>query len=264
MYTYHIMHNGAFYWEKCIDAKITSTGARSNSTHMATTYISQMSNFCPFDSMTSRFWVTSQFWMAPNYLDMFKIKSIYMHTTYTPGAQFSTFSLYDEPLYDESRPLLQKVHCRMTPIFVRFSLRWAVFELRSDLQKSAPNDLDMLKVKNTNMHMLHAPPMPKFLSVSLYDEPFWVTGHFRKNAPNDPKWTWHIHCEKYQHACYIHPPRPNFRPFHSTMSHFWVMPKFRKSAPNVTKWPWHDQGQKYQNACCIHPWCPNFVHFALR
>ncbi len=58
----------------------------------------QMPNFCPFYSSMSRFWVASQFWMTPNYIDMFKIKSIYMHTTYTPEAQFTSISLYDEPL----------------------------------------------------------------------------------------------------------------------------------------------------------------------
>ncbi len=82
-----------------------------------------------------------------------------------------------------------------------------------------PHDLDMFKVKNTNMqaaytheaqifvcfkvhrmtlkwpicsiHATYTPlPSPlKFSSVSLYDEPFSsYASFFRKSAPNDPKW----------------------------------------------------------------------------
>ena len=53
---------------------------------------------------------------------------------------------------------------------------------------------------------------------------------FSENAPNDdPKWSWHVQGQKYQHhehACYIHPLDLYFHPFHSMMSHFWVMPLF--------------------------------------
>ncbi len=59
--------------------------------------------------------------------DMFKVKNINMHATCTPDEQ----------------------------IFIRFIQRWAIFDLRPNFGKSAPNDpndLDMLKVKNTNIH----------------------------------------------------------------------------------------------------------------
>ncbi len=36
--------------------------------------------------------------MTQNYLNMFKIKNIYMHTTYTSEVKFSSISLYDELL----------------------------------------------------------------------------------------------------------------------------------------------------------------------
>ncbi len=65
------------------------------------------------------------------------------------------------------------MHVTYTPevqISVRFTLRWAVLELRPNFRKSAQNDLDMFKAKNTKMHV--TPPRPKFSSVSLYDEPF--------------------------------------------------------------------------------------------
>ena len=35
-----------------------------------------------------------------------------------------------------------------------------------------PNDLDMFKVNNTNMHVTHTHTRPKFSSVLLYDEQF--------------------------------------------------------------------------------------------
>ena len=43
-----------------------------------------------------------------------------------------------------------------------------------------PNDLDMFKVKNTNMHATYT-LRPKFSSISLYDNPFLSYGEiFRK------------------------------------------------------------------------------------
>ncbi len=57
-----------------------------------------------------------------------------LHTP--PGPEFSSVSLYDEPFLSYG-PIFGKVH-RMTP-----------------------NDLDMFKVKNTNMHATYT-PRPKF------------------------------------------------------------------------------------------------------
>ncbi len=39
------------------------------------------------------------------------------------------------------------------------------------------------------IYMLLVPMSPKFHSVSLHHEPFRVTGHFEKSAPNDPQMT---------------------------------------------------------------------------
>ena len=143
------------------NAKITSTGARSNSTHMPTTYITQMPKFLSINSTISRFWVMSQFWM---------IKSIC--GIYTSEAQFSSVSLYDEPFWSHA-PFFQKVH-------------WMT-----------PKDLDMLKVKNTNMPSTYAarlplpppPPRPKFSSVLLHNEQFLsykpIFSKVYRMTPND-------------------------------------------------------------------------------
>ncbi len=86
-----------------------------------------------------------------------------MHTTYISEAQFSSVSLYDEP-FSSQAPFCRKVH-QMTPkdldmfkvkntkihvIYtpqgpkchpLRSKMSWAIFELRPNIRKSAPNDL---------------------------------------------------------------------------------------------------------------------------
>ena len=133
-----------------------------------------MLNFCPFHSTMSNFWVTSQFWMTTNYLDMFKIKSIYMHTTYTPKAQFSSVSHYDE----QSRRLFSKSTLNdpnFRPFRSTISCFWIMVQFLEKCTKMTPNDLDMFKVKNTTF-LLYTPTTHKFSSVSLYDEPLLSYG----------------------------------------------------------------------------------------
>ena len=235
MYTYHIMHNLVHFTGKSAqtDAKTTLTGARSNSTHIATTYIPQMPNFCPFPSMMSRFWVTSQFWMTPNYLEMFKIKSIHMHTTHTP----QVFNMFHSMM---SRYRVTPPFYTEWPQFSSVSLYEKLFlsyRVLSNFRKSAlndPNDLDMLKVKNTNMHVTYAPEAQIFDRFVLRWAVFELQPNFQKSALNDPKWPWHGQGEKYRYACYIHPRGPNFRPFCSMMSRFWVMAQLSEKC---TEWP---------------------------
>ena len=69
------------------------------------------------------------------------------------------------------------------PIFARFALRWAVLSyghIFGKVHRMTPNDLHMVKVKNTNMHATypHPTPRPKFLSVLLYNQPFSRTLRF--------------------------------------------------------------------------------------
>ncbi len=193
-----------------------------------------------------------------------------LHASLTP--KLHSISLYDES-FPKYRPFWDK--CTEWP----------------------QNDLDMLKVKNINMHAAYIPEAQTFVSFALPWAIFELQSNFGKNSPNDPKMTWHIQCQntnmhttytprgltfhpfcstmsrfqvrpKFEkngpndhHACYIHPWGPNFLPFHSMMSIFWVTPFFRKSVPNDPKWPWHVQGPKYQHACYIHPWGPYFCPF---
>ena len=175
--------------------------------------------------------------MTQNDLDMFKIKSIHMHTTHTQGAILLSVSLYDEP-FSSHAPFFRKVHW-MTPndidmtvnrfwvvsifrkgapqmtqmtltcsrskstnmhvtytpevqIFVRFALRWAVFELQSYFWKSAPNHPKMTLTCSRSKiptYMLPTPPRPKFSSVLLYDETFLsygpIFGTVHQMTPND-------------------------------------------------------------------------------
>ncbi len=60
---------------------------------------------------------------------------------------------------------------------------------------------------------------PKFLSVSLYDEPFSSYGKVHWMTS---KWTW----PKHPCAFIVCPGGPNVNPFHSMTSHFWVTPQF--------------------------------------
>ena len=51
----------------------------------------------------------------------------------------------------------------------------------------------MFKVKNTNMHAMYIPPpIPKFLSLSLYDEPFLSYTPFLEKCAERPQMTLHV------------------------------------------------------------------------
>ena len=72
------------------------------------------------------------------------------------------------------------------------------------------------------MHVTYTPKAQFFVRFALRWAFFELPANFRKSALNDPKWPWYVQCQKYQHACYIHPQGPICRPFRSTMSLFWV------------------------------------------
>ncbi len=130
-----------------------------------------------------------------------------LHTL--PRPKFSSISLYDEPFLSYG-PIFGKVH-RMTP-----------------------NALDMFKVKNTKMHITNTPEAQIFVRFDLRWAVLEIQRNFRKSAPNNPNWPWHVQSQKYQHACYIQPLGPNFRPFCSTRSGFWVAAQFSEKC---TEWP---------------------------
>ncbi len=121
--------------------------------------------------------------MTPNDFALFKVKNTIMHATYTPEAQFSSILLYDEPFLSYG-PILGKA-LQMTFFCSRSKIpRWMLDTLPRQIFSSVslydelflsygpifrkvhgitPDDLDMFKVKNTNMHVTHTPPGPKFL-----------------------------------------------------------------------------------------------------
>ncbi len=102
--------------------------------------------------------------MTPNDLDIFKVKNTKLHATYTPwGPYFLSF--------------------RST-----MSRFWVMAQFSEKVHRMTPNDLDMFKVKIPTC-MLHTPPRPKFLFVSLYDEPFLsyrpILRKVHQMTPND-------------------------------------------------------------------------------
>ncbi len=128
--------------------------------------------------------------MTPNDLDMFKVKNTNMHVTMLhthPRPKLSSVSLYDEPFLRYG-PIFGKVH-QMTQ-----------------------SDLDMFKINNNNLHVIFTPKAQIFVRFTLWWVVFKLRANFRKSAPNDPKWPWHVQGQKYQHACYIRPRGPIFRP----------------------------------------------------
>ena len=98
----------------------------------------------------SRFLAIAQFrekcteW-PPNDLDMFVVKSIHIHATYTHKAQ----------------------------MFISFALQWAVFELRTKIEKSAQNELDTFKVKVPTC-IPHTPRGPTFRPFRSTMGRFWA------------------------------------------------------------------------------------------
>ena len=185
-----------------------------------------------------------------NDLDMFKVKIItcILHTP--PRPKFLSVSLYDEPFLSY-RPIFGKVHqmtltCSRskiptyTPeaqIFVRFALWWAVFELRPNFWKSAPNDSKspwhVHGHKYQHACYIHIRD-PNFRLFHFMMSHFSVTAQFWEKCTEWPQMTMTCSRSKIPNACYIHPQGPNFRPFHSTMSRFWVTAQFGKKC---TQWP---------------------------
>ncbi len=110
------------------------------------------SNLQPFHSTMSSFWVTIQLWekcteWPRNDLDMFKIKSTYMHTIpHTWGPNFHQF------------PFTMSRFWAMAQFWEK-TTEWPQITLTCSRSK-------------VPICLLHTSLTPKFLSVSLYDDPF--------------------------------------------------------------------------------------------
>ncbi len=155
-----------------------------------------------FHSTMSRFWVTAQFlekcteWPQMNLTwSRSKIPTCMLHTPLWP--KFTSVSLYDEPFlsYGKIDGLVHRMtlndldmfkvnntnmHATNTPesqLYIRFSLRWAGFELRPNFRKVhwiTPNDLNMFEVKNTNMHATYTHKGLIFNLLHSTVSRFWV------------------------------------------------------------------------------------------
>ncbi len=150
-------------------------------------------------------------------------------------------SLYDEP-FSSYAPFPEKytkwpqitlttskskipicmLHTPQGPIFVHFTLQWAVFKLRPDVWKSVPKWPWHVHGKNTNMDATYTPRGLYFHLFHSTMSHFWVTAQFLESALNDPQIT--LTC--YQHVCYTWPQGPDFHPFRYAMSRSWVTAQF--------------------------------------
>ena len=144
---------------------------------------------------------------------VFKLRSLFYgkvyrmpHATYPPRPKFASV-FYDEP-FSSYGPILGKVH-RMTP-----------------------NDLDMFKVKNTNMHGACTPGAQSFVCFTLRRSVFELPPNFGKSAPNDPNVLDMLKVKNTNiHTTYTPEAQIFFR-FALPWAVFELRPFFRKSAPN--------------------------------
>ncbi len=92
-------------------------------------------------------------------------------------------------------------------MFVRFALRWVVFELRHNFWKSAPNDPKWpWHVKGQQYQYacyIHARG-PNFHPFRSTTSPFQVMAQFLGKYTDWLKWPWHLQWQKYLYAHYTH------------------------------------------------------------
>ncbi len=122
------------------------------------------------------------------------------------------------------------------------------------VRRMTSNDLDMLNVKNTNMHAAYTPEAQVFVRFALRWTVFELRVNFVKSAPNDSKRPWHVQRQNYHYACYIHPPRPIFSsislydaPFSSCAPFFGKVHRMTANDLHMLK------VKTTQYACYIHP-----------
>ncbi len=108
-------------------------------------------------------------------------------------------------------------------ISVRFALRPVILDLQAILKKKCtewpPNDIEHYKIV-TPYNVLPVSQSPRCHPISLYDQPFRVTGHVDTTALNDPKITLNTTRRRVAHIFYHCHWISNFSPFCSTTSHF--------------------------------------------
>ena len=171
---------------------------------------------CP---VMSRVQVMTQFWencteYPPNDLGIFKVKSKHMHVNYTHNAQ----------------------------IFIRFVLRWTVFELCPILRNVYQKTLKWPWHVQVRICILRTPLTPEVSSVLFYNEPFFNLGQILKTK-----------CVKWHQT-----PTTFLLPFSTTSLtpevssvSFYNEPFlnlgqiWRRMQQMTSKWHWHVQGQNH-------------------
>ncbi len=121
-------------------------------------------SFHPFRSRMSHFRVTAQFCSRSKvHTSIYTYIHIpYIHITYIPEAQ----------------------------VFIRFGLmmsRFRITLLFRKVHQMTPNDLDMFKVKNTNMHATYTPKAQIFVRFALRRTAFEICPFFGKVHRMTPK-----------------------------------------------------------------------------
>ncbi len=143
------------------DPKMTLTGSRSNSIHMAITYIPQGPKFVRFILRWAVFELRANFAKMTLICSRLKVSTCIQPSP--PRPKFSSVSFYNGPFLSYG-PCFGKVH------------------------RTTPNDLDICKVKIPT-GMLHTPTRPKCSSVSLYGEAFLSYGPILEKCTEWPQIT---------------------------------------------------------------------------
>ncbi len=161
MYTYRIIHNGVFDWEKCAKWPQNDLDRLKVKKYPCDYCINpQGSNFHPLCSTMSHFWVTKKILLVHQMTPKWpwhqyaKIKSICMlHTESTPFSLQSKCLFLLVSLYDET-------FSSCIPFFRKKCTEWP------------QNDFGMSKVINTNMHAICTPEaqMSCFTVAPLFSE----------------------------------------------------------------------------------------------
>ncbi len=147
--------------------------------------------------------------------------------------------------------------CSTTGCESQITIHLAVFELHAilgHLRRMTPKWHWTLQSQTYPCLFQRTHVCPKFKSVSLNDQQFWVTWHFEICAPNDPKMIWALWGQMYAYICCISTHEPsNYNPFRSMETRFWVTcPFFHKCA----EWPQNDiEHHSVKGTCTLYLGC---------
>ena len=209
-----------------------------------------------------------------------------MYTEYShPRPEFHTFLLYDQPFlrYRDTKIEIEKSKwtqwpqndlnhlsvkstrctlntCPRGPNFILFRSMTSRFRdtsfSKSKWTQWTQNDFNHLSVKNSPyIHWILEPRGPNFNPFCSTTSHFRDTGSLKiENAPNDPRMTLSIKCQKYLVYTEYSPPRQKIQ-----YVSFYGQPFSRciKVVKNLNHWSVRSNLYTLNT----HPRCPNFTHF---